>query len=95
MDVTSIDVGELRSRLRLANDVVLAHRIAKGLSLERERLTWAREIIEERVLLALEAVDIECMPRDWSWQQAAETISVQIALAIVQEQKNEPREGDV
>lgn len=91
MDVSSIDVIELRKHLRLANDVVMAHRIAKGLSLDRERVTWAREIIEERVLLALAETDVAAMPEGWSWQQAAETISLQIALAIVHEQKNEPR----
>ncbi|WP_419880069.1 hypothetical protein [Hydrogenophaga borbori] len=91
MDVSSIDVIELRKHLRLANDVVMAHRIAKGLSLDRERVTWAREIIEERVLLALAETDVAAMPEGWSWQQAAETISLQIALAIVHEKKNEPR----
>jgi hypothetical protein len=91
MDVSTIDASQLRKHLRLANDVVMAHRIAKGLSLERERVTWAREIIEERVLLALAETDVAAMPEGWSWQQAAETISLQIALAIVHEQKNEPR----
>ncbi|MFP8836214.1 hypothetical protein ACLIJR_18280 [Hydrogenophaga sp. XSHU_21] len=95
MDVSKLDVSELRKHLRLANDLVLANRIAKGLSLDRERVTWAREIIEERVLLALAETDAADMPANWSWQMAAETISVQIALAIAQEQKTEPRmEGD-
>ena len=91
MDVSNIQVVELRKHLRLANDVVMAHRIAKGLSLDRERVTWAREIIEERVLLALAETDVAAMPEGWCWQKAAETISVQIALAIVHDQKNEPR----
>jgi hypothetical protein len=54
-------------------------------------VTWARELIEERVLLALAETDAVAMPEGWSWQKAAETISVQIALAIVHEQKTEPR----
>lgn len=91
MNVNDIDVHELRKHLRLANDLVMAHRIVKGLSLDRERVTWARELIEERVLLALAETDAAAMPEGWSWQKAAETISVEIALAIVHEQKSEPR----
>ncbi|MBX3608975.1 MAG: hypothetical protein KF871_03690 [Hydrogenophaga sp.] len=94
MDIDGIDVSELRKHLRLANDLVLAHRIAKGLSLDRERVTWARETIEERVMFALSEVDTACMPEGWSWQKAAETIAVQVALAIVHEQKNEPKVAD-
>lgn len=94
MDIDSIDVSELRKHLRLANDLVLAHRIAKGLSLDRERVTWARELIEERVMFALSEVDTACMPEGWSWKTAAETIAVQVALAIVHEQKNEPKAAD-
>ncbi|MBX3609180.1 MAG: hypothetical protein KF871_04725 [Hydrogenophaga sp.] len=77
--------------MRLALDVVMAHRIARGLSLERERVTALRDLMEERVLLALEETDESSMPPDWSWQRAAEEVALQIALAIVQEQKSEPR----
>lgn len=84
-------MSELRKRPQLANDVVVAHRITKVLSLGRGRVTWARELIEERVLLALAETDAAAMPKCWSWQKAAETISVEIALAIVDEQKSEPR----
>lgn len=90
MDLNRINPDELRASMRLALDVVMAHRIARGLSLERERVTALRGLIEERVLLALEETDESAMPPGWSWQQAAQTISVQIALAVVQEQKNEP-----
>ncbi|CDN86916.1 hypothetical protein BN948_01334 [Hydrogenophaga intermedia] len=76
--------------MRLALDVVTAHRIARGLSLDQERITATRDLIEERVLLALEETDESTMPLDWSWQQAAEKISLQIAMAIVHEQKKEP-----
>ncbi|WP_288253338.1 hypothetical protein [uncultured Hydrogenophaga sp.] len=76
--------------MRLALDVVMAHRIARGLSLDRERVTAVRGLIEERVLLALEETDESTMPPGWSWQGAAQSISMAIALAIVQEQKSEP-----
>lgn len=90
MDITVIDPGELRRRMHLALDVVMAHRIARGLSLELERVTAIRGLLEERVLMALEETDQTAMPASWSWQRAAESISMAIALAIVQEQKNEP-----
>lgn len=90
MDVSRIDPGELRASMRLALDVVMAHRIARGLSLDRERVTAVRGLLEERVLLALEETDESKMPLNWSWQQAAESISMAIALTIVNEQKNEP-----
>jgi len=94
MNVTFIDPVELRQRMRLALDVIMAHRIARGLSLERERVTAIRGLLEERVLLALEETDETAMPASWSWQRAAESISMAIALAIVQEQKNEPPSGN-
>ena len=90
MNVSNIDPTELRSTMRLALDVVMAHRIARGLSLDRERVTAVRGLLEERVLLALEETDESTMPLNWSWQQAAQSISMAIALAIVNEQKNEP-----
>jgi len=90
MNITGLDPVELRQRMRLALDVIMAHRIARGLSLERERVTAIRGLLEERVLMALEETDETKMPASWSWQRAAESISMAIALAIVQEQKNEP-----
>lgn len=90
MNVSQLDPVELGQRMRLALDVIMAHRIARGLSLERERVTAIRGLLEERVLLALEETDETTMPASWSWQRAAESISMAIALAIVQEQKNEP-----
>ena len=90
MDIRGIDPKELGACMRLALDIVMAHRIARGLTLERGRITAIREVLEERVLLALQETDESAMPLNWSWQQAAEQLSTQIALAIVHEQKNEP-----
>lgn len=90
MNITGLDPVELQQRMRLALDVIMAHRIARGLSLERERVTAIRGLLEERVLLGLEETDETTMPASWSWQRAAESISMAIALAIVQEQKIEP-----
>ncbi len=90
MNVSKIDPSELRATMHLALDVVMAHRIARGLSLDRERVTAMRGLIEERVLLALEETDESAMPPNWSWQGAAQSISMAIARAIVNEQKNAP-----
>lgn len=81
--------------MRLALDVIMAHRITRGLSLDRERVTAIRGLLEERVTRALEETDESAMPLSWSWQLAAGSISMAIALAIVQEQKrNEPPSAD-
>lgn len=76
--------------MRLALDLVMAHRIVRKLSLDRERVTAIRELLEERVAMALKETDEEAMPPGWSWQLAVEQISNQVALAIVREQKHEP-----
>lgn len=76
--------------MRFALDLVTAHRIAKGLTLDQERVTAMRETLEERLVLALTEVDLGSMPSSWSWQNAAETMSVEIALQIIREQKTEP-----
>ncbi|MGC4394475.1 hypothetical protein [Hydrogenophaga sp. T2] len=93
MNVDAIPPNELQKLLRLAHDIVMAHRVARGLSLSRERVTWARDTIEQRVTDALRGVDFERMPPGWSWQKAAQEISVQVALAIVHAQKLEPPES--
>jgi hypothetical protein len=90
LNVDRLNAEELRASMRLALDVVTAHRIARGLSLDLERMTAIRGLLEERVTQALEATDESAMPLNWSWQQAAAHLSMQIALAIVHEQKNEP-----
>lgn len=85
-----IDPIELRKRMRLALDIIMAHRVAKGLSLDPAKVTALRDTLEQRVLFALEETQAERMPQGWSWQKAAEEVSVLVALAIVNEQKNEP-----
>jgi hypothetical protein len=85
-----IDPIELRKRMRLALDIITAHRVAKGLSLDPAKVTALRDTLEQRVVLALEETQAERMPQEWSWQKAAEEVSVLVALAIVNEQKNEP-----
>lgn len=89
-----INPEDLEKCLRLALDVVMAHRIARGLSLDRGRVTLMREVIEEHTLLALERIDLGSMPVGWSWKLAAESIAVQVALSIVNEQKNETKADD-
>jgi hypothetical protein len=90
MRTEDIDPVELCKRMHLAFGVVMAHRIARGLSLDRDRITRLRDVIESRVIMALEETDASQMPDGWSWQEAAEKIALQVALAIVQEQNNEP-----
>ena len=94
MQQSEIDPILLGKSLRFALDLVAAHRIAKGLTLDLERTTAIRETMEERVIVALIEVDLEAMPSNWSWQKAAETISIEIALQIIRERKHEPPDQD-
>jgi hypothetical protein len=86
------DPLELRRSMRFALDLVAAHRIAKGLTIDLERMTAIRETLEERLTLTLAEVDMGSMPSTWSWPKAAETLAVEIALQIIREQKNEPQD---
>jgi len=95
MDQSDLDPVLLRKSMRLALDLVTAHRIAKGLRIDQERMTAMREVLEERVVLALIEVDRGSMPSTWSWEKAAESIATEIALQIIREQKNEPRDDDI
>lgn len=90
-----IDIRELRQCMRLALDIVMAHRIAKGLSLDRAKVTDIRDKMESTVLLALDQVDQDAMPESWSWQAAAEPLAIQVALEIVRDQKQEPPETSI
>lgn len=90
MDLNEVDPRELQKSVRFALDLVAAHRIAKGLVIDQERVTAMREALEERLAAAFLEFDISAMPRSWSWQKAAETLSVEIALQLIREQKREP-----
>jgi hypothetical protein len=90
MDLNEVDPRELQRSVRFALDLVTAHRIAKGLVINQERMTAMREALEERLEAAFSEFDIGAMPTSWSWQKAAETLSVEIALQLIREQKNEP-----
>ena len=90
MDISKVDPRELQRSVRFALDLLTAHRIAKGLVIDQERMTTLREALEERLAAAFSEFDIGIMPSSWSWQKAAETLSVEIALQLIHEQKNEP-----
>ena len=90
MKLSETDPILLAKSMRFALDLVAAHRIAKGLKLDQQRATAIRDTLEDRLILALNELDWDAMPPGWSWQRAAERISVEIALQIIREQKHEP-----
>lgn len=90
MDLSEVDPLELQRAVRFALDLVTAHRISKGLVLDQERVTATRESLEERLAAAFSEIEMGAMPSSWSWQKAAETLSVEIALQLIREQKKEP-----
>jgi hypothetical protein len=57
MNVNRLNPEELRASLHLALDVITAHRIAGGLSLDQERVTAIRGLFEERATRAREETD--------------------------------------
>ncbi|WP_291210755.1 hypothetical protein [Hydrogenophaga sp.] len=64
MDLNEVDPRELQRSVRFALDLVAAHRIAKGLVIDQERVTALRESLEERLVAAFSEIDIGPMP--WS-----------------------------
>lgn len=90
MDLNEVDPRELQRSVRFALDLVAAHRIAKGLVIDQERVTALRESLEERLVAAFSEIDSGPMPWSWSWQKAAQTLSIEIALQLIREQKHEP-----
>ena len=89
MDVTRLDPVVLRKCMRLAFDVVIAHRVVRGLPLDVQHATRLRETLEARVVDALSETDASAMPPTWSWEKAAEALAMQVALALVEAQKCE------
>lgn len=90
MDISKVDPRELQRSVRFSLDLLTAHRIAKGLVIDQERITALREALEERLAAAFGEFDLGVMPSSLSWQKAAETLSIEIALQLIREQKNEP-----
>lgn len=78
--------------MHTASGLVVAHRIAKGLTLDVERMTAIREAMEDRLVLAFAEVDLDSISSSWSLEKAAETLSVEIALQIIHECQDEPRD---
>ena len=87
MDLDEIDIAELRRCMLLALDFIVAHRVAWDHTYDLASITAARDVLEQRVLLALTDTDITEMPDGWSWRHAAHEISIRVALAIVEEEK--------
>ena len=90
MDLTNLDPDDLRMSMLLALDFLVAHRISHDHAYDRARITAARDLLEQRVILALEETDAAQMPEDWSWRSAAHLISIKIAMAIAEDEKAGP-----
>lgn len=91
MDLAELDPEDLRISMALALDFLVSHRVAHGGTYDRARVTAARDLLEQRVLRALEETDPTQMPEDWSWRQAAHLISIKAAMAIVEEEESSGR----
>lgn len=88
MNLSLIDSLVLRERLQLGVDVVLAHRVAAAKPLDADQVRRVRDLIEARVRRALSNMDEAQMPFNWSWEQAAERLSFEIAMEIAREYRD-------
>lgn len=62
IDLNEVDPRELQKSVRFALDLATAHRIAKGLVIDQERVTAVREALQERLAAAFLEFDIIAMP---------------------------------
>lgn len=91
MQHRSFDPLVLRRAMSGAMDMLMTHLVCIEHGYDLRRMTAVREVLEERLLLALEEVDIESMPALWSWEKAAESMSREIAIHIMFEQMSDQR----
>lgn len=84
---------DIKDLLTDALDVIVADRVSRGLPVDRAWVTAARDLLEQRTLTALTSYDPASMPKEWSWRRAAKGISVQIALAMVADERDSRRLG--
>jgi len=83
MTESELDLRRLRQVVVPAVDAVCAHRMACGHTPDLEQLTAIREALEDHVLQALQQVDLTVMPRDWSWEKAAEAFAAELAEVLM------------
>ena len=83
MTESELDPPRLRQVVVPAVDAVCAHRMACGRTPDLEQLTAIREALEDHVLQALQQVDLTVMPRDWSWEKAAEAFAADLAEVLM------------
>lgn len=88
MDLDDINPDDLRMSMLLALDFLVAHRISHDHTYDRARVTAARDLLEQRVVLALEETDAAQMPTGWCWKSAAHLISIKAAMAIAEEDRS-------
>ena len=87
MDPVDIDPADLRTCMLLAMDFIVAHRVSRDHRYDLARVTASRDLLEQRVLHALKETDETKMPKDWSWKRAAHTIAINVAMSIVEEDR--------
>lgn len=93
MTDSELDPRRLQQLVSPAVDAVCAHRMACGRTPDIEQLTAIREALEDHVLQALKQVDLTVMPRDWSWEKAAEAFAAELAEVLMARGGSGPLEG--
>lgn len=83
MQESDFDPMVLRRSMLGAMDIITAHLMCKERVVDLGRTTSLRETLEERLVLALEEIDLESMPAQWSLENAAMAISSEIALQMI------------
>ena len=87
MNVDDIDSGELQSCMVLAMDFIVAYRVGEDHRYDLAKITAARDLLEDRVLMTLIETNLAEMPNGWSWKNAAREMSMLVAVAIVEDER--------
>jgi len=81
----TVDPTRLQLLLRPYMDELVAARVKMNLPIQLPQITSDREELEQRLMLAFSEIDLQEMPAQWSWQEAAKTIAAQITDMMIKE----------
>lgn len=89
MNTARQELRQLSAELDCLVEALQLERIKLGLSIDVVDMAKDRQTMEDRLALAFEEIDLEDMPPQWSWKEAA----LALAQCIVATMLLELREG--
>lgn len=85
MKQPAVDPGQFNACIADALDYIVVKFVELGIQVSPSQLTKVRADIEDFTMTAIEAAILPHAPADWSWQQAARLISMEMAKQHVRE----------